>query len=229
MSQVTEDTMPLLPGAERYQLDPLCWMELSALPAELSLPKKEYVEFFGTHPDERGTVMMMGVETKTKRWFESYGRDYEFSGILHEAGAMPELVSRYMDWVNATPYSKEGPGLFNGCLVNWYGDGHDRIGSHADDTRGLVPDTPIVCISFGAERKFRVRRPNLADSGPLAPIVLDLLVGDGTVYVMGGKMQEVIRLGREKRPRYKHESPPIGGESGNGVGSRVSLTFRKFQ
>ncbi len=199
------------------------------LPVEFRLTEEDYEKFFESHPDERGVVKMMGKEMPTKRWFASYGRGYSFTGVAHEAEETPELVSRLMEWVNATPYGSEGPGAYNECLVNWYGDGRDYIGSHADDAREMVTDSPIVCISFGSERKFRVRRPNDTAVGPKWPIALDLVISDGTVYVMGGKMQEVVKSGRKRNPRYKHESPPIQGKKGEEVGSRISLTFRKFK
>jgi hypothetical protein len=48
--------------------------------------------------------------------------------------------------------------LLNGLLLNWYdGPGH-YIGPHNDKTGDLIPDAPIVTISFGETRKFCLSR-----------------------------------------------------------------------
>ena len=46
----------------------------------------------------------------------------------------------------------------NGLLLNWYdGQKGHYIGAHRDDTRDLCPGSPIVSISLGQERIFRMR------------------------------------------------------------------------
>ena len=45
---------------------------------------------------------------------------------------------------------------FNGILVNHYCDGNQYIGAHSDDEKELGTNG-VVSISYGSERKFRIR------------------------------------------------------------------------
>jgi len=46
-----------------------------------------------------------------------------------------------------------------GLLLNWYeGQKGHYIGAHRDDTRDLFKDSPVVTISLGEERVFRMRK-----------------------------------------------------------------------
>lgn len=219
----------MYPTAKRVHLDDLCWVDTFRLPETRRLPDGGFQKLWDSRPGERGVVKMRGKETPVKRWMCSYGPGYRFSGVDHPGTPFRGVVKEYLDWVRETPYESETPGTYNECFVNWYGDGKDYIGAHADDVTLMVEHTPVVCISFGAERKFRVRRRPPPTAGPTWPIALDFPIDDGLVYVMGGRMQERVKIGKSILPRYKHESPPIGGRKGAAVGKRISLTFRKFR
>jgi alkylated DNA repair dioxygenase AlkB len=91
----------------------------------------------------------------------------------------------------------------NFCLLNYYGDGSQCIGKHADDERDLTP--PIIAsISLGADRPLRFSRPN-------SPLV-DVAQPPGTLVVMAGRTQQV----------FKHEVPPTK----KATDPRINLTFR---
>jgi len=45
----------------------------------------------------------------------------------------------------------------NSVLCNWYRDGNDSMGRHADDETELWPDPTIVSVSLWATRTFRFR------------------------------------------------------------------------
>ena len=50
-----------------------------------------------------------------------------------------------------------GYGAFNHVLINWYNDGSHYIGPHSDSEAQIVEDSPIVSVSLGQERTFRIR------------------------------------------------------------------------
>ena len=116
----------------------------------------DFQALWDIHPEAQGQVMipqgeaasrMYGRLITTPRWQQTYGRGsrrgkplrgYHFTGMTHPALPLPEILQPYLDWVNGLGY-----GTFNEVLVNWYANGHHYIGSHSDDERQLVPDSPI--------------------------------------------------------------------------------------
>ena len=67
-------------------------------------------------------------------------------------------------------------------------------GKHSDNESQTLPGSPIVSISLGATRTFRIRE---AASGH---IVEDVPVRNAAVLIMGGAMQRT----------HQHEVPKIG-------------------
>lgn len=87
--------------------------------------------------------------------FGEKGTFYNFSGIKVNA----------IDWNSNDKLSKIFKILrdkiklyfsvdFNFVLINKYETGHNYIGYHSDDEKDLIHDSPIVGITFGAERDF---------------------------------------------------------------------------
>ena len=165
------------------------------------------------HPAEFGVVRMFDKIVSTPRWTQSYGRRYWYSGVMHEAEPVPELLKPLFAWVNSSALSshcegRTGTGEFNQLLVNWYADGAHYIGPHCDNEAQIRASSPIVSVSLGAERVFRVRDRNTKK------IALDLGMRDRSFLVMGGEMQR----------RFTHEVPKTKKESGR----RINVTFRNL-
>ena len=95
---------------------------------------------------------------------------------------------------------------FNGILVNKYMDGNDYISAHSDDETGL-DKSGVVSISYGAERKFRIRNKKSKE------IMFDEITTHGCILHMGGNFQEL----------YTHEVPIQKKIKEH----RISFTFRK--
>jgi alkylated DNA repair dioxygenase AlkB len=95
---------------------------------------------------------------------------------------------------------------FNSMLANLYRDGQDAIGWHADDEPELGTAPLIASLSFGAARRFDMRRKD--DHAQLARITLE----HGGLLIMGGAMQQHWQhaIARTTRP----------------IGERINLTFR---
>ncbi len=162
-------------------------------------------------PEKKGTVFLIGKTIETPRFTRSYGSDYTFSGTVSKGHPLPPELLALKEYVDKKYGSPEQG--FDEILVNWYENGHHYIGFHSDSEIQLVPNSPIVSVSFGAERKFRIREKHTKR------IVLDLPLTDRSVVVMGGTMQK----------EFTHEVPKIAGKKGEDVGPRVNVTFRQFK
>ncbi len=180
------------------------------LPLKLHLSNDEYQKLWDIHPEERGKIKLMDIIISTPRWTQSYFMNYNFSGLDHPVyDDIPNIVKPHLKFVNDM---KIGPGEFNQCLINWYGNGHDYIGEHSDDESQLLSNSPILGINFGTARKLRIRsKTNKLDK-------IDFMMGPNSFYIMMGQCQK----------NYKHGIVKIGGKKGENTGSRISLTFRQF-
>ena len=82
------------------------------------------------------------------------------------------------------------------------------IGRHRDNTKNMIKDTPIVTVSLGEERIFRLR-PFRAKGK------IDFEANDKTVFIMP----------YETNLRWTHEVP----KSKRLMGRRISITLRAFE
>lgn len=123
------------------------------LQRELILDRHDFNLLWDEHPSWHHRIIMRGKEVEIPRWQAAYEKPYHFSGkLLLPEQTTPALLTSLLEWAqhNLDP-------RLNGILVNWY-DGQQRhhITPHHDSIIGLVPDSPIVTISFGEGRPFRL-------------------------------------------------------------------------
>jgi alkylated DNA repair dioxygenase AlkB len=180
------------------------------LPAELRLGKEEFEVLWGLHPESFHEILIHGRRVRTPRWQQAYGKDYEYTGRVNRALPMGDLtvkvprLERLLPWCERSIHPR-----LNGVLVNWYDGalGH-YIGKHRDSTQNMVRGAPIVTISFGERRLFRLRPWK-------GPGFRDFEALDGGVLVMPF----------ETNRAWMHEVPK--GEKYRG--RRISITVRAFR
>jgi alkylated DNA repair dioxygenase AlkB len=97
-----------------------------------------------------------------------------------------------------------------GLLLNWYRGRSEYIGTHRDSIQELVRGTPIVTISFGESRIFRLTRGKGTEK-----LVRDFTASDGCVFVMPW----------ETNRGWYHEVP----KRATYTGRRISVTVRAFR
>jgi alkylated DNA repair dioxygenase AlkB len=174
------------------------------LPEELLWDDDTFEEVWGLHPTTKPRIRMVNKEVEIPRWQQAYGADYQFSGQTSRALPVPPVLRPLRDWSRQAVDPR-----LNGLLLNWYeGPGH-YIGPHYDSTRGMAAGAPIVTVSFGEARVFRLSR----GSGD-ARCVRNFPAPTGTVFI----------LTRETNEAWKHAVP----RSARHWGRRISVTLRAF-
>jgi len=168
------------------------------------LPDSDGFEaLWALHPSFHHTIMMHGRSVPIPRWQQAYGADYQFSGGLSEAEPTPPLLQPFLAWAREAIDSRR-----NGLLLNWYaGRLKDYIGPHRDSPIGLIEGAPIVTISLGEVRTFRLRP--YRQKG-----FTDFTMMSGTTIVIPADTNRA----------WTHEVPKFARETER----RVSLTVRAF-
>lgn len=163
-----------------------------------------FERFWNQHPAEYHQIIMHGRPVKTPRWQVAYGRDYEYTGAVNPAVPITADIQVFLLWAQ----SAIAPAL-NGVLVNFYDGafGH-YIGAHRDSTKNLDPAAPIVIVSAGEARLFRLRRWR----------------GDGRKWDVLVEAGSVLVLPYQTNLIFTHEVPA----SKRLTGRRISMTFRAF-
>ncbi len=152
-------------------------------------------------PWRADTIVVYG-----KRWLQPrlsawYGEaSYTYSGLRLEPLPMTPLLERLRAAVEAATGHR-----YNSVLLNYYRDGADSMGMHADDEPELGPRPVIASLSFGATRTFILRH-----KASKRTLKCDLT--DGSLLLMGGSLQHNWLHGINKTARP--------------TGARVNLTFR---
>jgi alkylated DNA repair dioxygenase AlkB len=186
-----------------HQLDEHCAFLTGTLPQELQLSEQEFEDLWHLHPAEFHEIKMHGRLVKTPRWQQAYGMDYHYTGRTNQALPVPSPLEPLLAWV------KEQIDIrLNGLLLNWYDgtQGH-YIGKHRDSRVNMIEGAPIVTISFGEERIFRLRPWG-------KPGQMDFRTTHGSLFIMP----------YETNLAWTHEVPHFRKYTGR----RISVTFRAF-
>lgn len=191
---------------QMIQLNEKSWVICGELPN--GIYTDNFNDLWNLHPKKYGQIKLFDRIVDCPRWQQTYMRSYWFSGINHECLPLPDEFKPYLEWANSLGY-----GEFNIALVNWYEDGGQYIGRHADNEPQIVPNSPILSVSLGCARTFRIREKNTND------IVKDIEMPHGTVLIMGGEMQK----------HFLHEVPKVTGKKAKEIGKRINITFRQMR
>lgn len=176
-------------------------------PTFLSISEANHFQriFEESIPWESDVVHLFGKTIPMRRkmaWFADGQRRYTYSGsakfVNPWSDELLELKNRIEKHLNLT---------FNGCLLNYYHDGADGMGWHADDEKSIQPNSCIASISLGASRNFDFKHRQTGQKVriPLLP---------GSLLVMQGETQQ----------HWLHALP----KSLKVHVPRVNLTFRQM-
>jgi alkylated DNA repair dioxygenase AlkB len=151
----------------------------------------------------RDKIVFMGRASLIPRFHEWLGsKPYRWSGITMPAKPMNYVVEQIHKAVE-----KATGASFNGVLLNYYRDGDDMVGWHADDEPELGPEPTIASLSLGTTRDFCMRH-----NGGKQKMTIPL--AHGSLLEMSGETQK----------HWQHSLPKR-----RGAGPRINLTFRELK
>lgn len=192
-----------LTGFVAHALDDQHQLHRGSLPAELDPDESAMAALWSLHPEDYHEIKMHGRNVKTPRWQQAYGADYRYTGRVNRARPTTPEMQPFLDWGRAHVHPQ-----LNGLLFNWYDAQHGHyIGKHRDSTKGMVEGAPIVTISLGETRIFRLRP--WKQSG-----YRDFEAPHGTVFVMP---YATNLAWTHEVPHFKHYTR-----------RRISITLRAF-
>lgn len=189
---------------EAYVLEDGHRFYVGLLPRELCPNATGFEALWDLHPGDYHVIKMHGRPVKTPRWQQAYGADYHYTGRTNTALSVPPLLEPVHAWARQTIDQR-----LNGLLLNWYdGELGHYIGPHSDSTTNMVFGAPIVTVSLGEQRTFRLTHPK-------QKVMRNFLADVGTVFIMPYDTNLAWKHSVPKRVRYR--------------GRRISITLRAFE
>lgn len=193
-----------MPDLRRVALDDIHAVLVGSLPASLIPDAVAFEVLWSSHPTDFHEIKMHGRKVKTPRWQQAYGADYRYTGSTNRALPLTPMMNQWLTWARQS----FDPNL-NGLLLNWYeGTREHYIGKHRDSEINRIEGSPIVTLSFGEQRSFRLRPWRSRG-------FLDIPATNGSIIVIPW----------ETNRAFTHEVP----SSKKTQGQRISVTIRAFQ
>ena len=143
-----------------------------------------------THPQPRLTAL-----------YGNEGKPYSYSNIVMQPNAWNPLLMFIKNEIEDIVAEN-----FTTVLLNFYRDGKDSNGWHADNERELGRNPVIASVSFGAERSFHLQHNTIKEQK------LKITLEHGSLLLMKGTTQHF----------WKHQIP----KTAKPIGPRINLTFR---
>jgi alkylated DNA repair dioxygenase AlkB len=150
-------------------------------------------------------IFIFGKWVKVPRlmcWYGDPNAYYRYSGLNHQ----PRPWTTELQSVRAR-VEQQCQCAFNSVLANFYRDGRDSMGCHADDEKELGLNPVIASLSLGDERLFKLHHKKRKET-------LDIILGHGDLLVMAGTLQH----------HWLHSVP----KTRKVKTPRINLTFRKI-
>ncbi|MBP6758483.1 MAG: alpha-ketoglutarate-dependent dioxygenase AlkB [Flavobacterium sp.] len=145
------------------------------------------------HPQPRLTAL-----------FGNEGKPYSYSNIKMQPHSWTMLLQKIKSHIETVVETD-----FTTVLLNYYRDGKDSNGWHADNEKELGINPIIASVSFGAERVFQLKHNSIPG------LKQNILLEHGSLLLMKGTTQHC----------WKHQIP----KTSKPIGERINLTFRVIQ
>lgn len=168
---------------------------------------KIFMELLNDTPWQQDLITVFGkthLQPRLTALYGNEGKPYSYSNIKmlpHNWTLLLKKIKLHIESIVNTNFTT--------VLLNYYRDGSDSNGWHADNEKELGINPVIASVSFGAERNFQLKHNN--DKTLKKNIILE----HGSLLIMKGATQH----------NWKHQIP----KTAKPVGPRINLTFRVIQ
>jgi alkylated DNA repair dioxygenase AlkB len=152
------------------------------------------------------TVIMFGKEITTKRkvaFYADKGIQYTYSQKTKQGLEWIPILNELKLDVEKHTFQK-----YNACLLNYYHDGLEGMGWHADNEKEILPNSSIASLSLGADRKFSFKHK-------ISKETISIVLENGSLLEMKGALQK----------HWLHALP----KTTKVVTPRINLTFRQMR
>jgi alkylated DNA repair dioxygenase AlkB len=155
---------------------------------------------------EQHLIKIFGKTLLEPRLSAYYGdKPYHYSGSTREP--LPWLSVLKVIKARIEPLAGV---TFNAVFLNLYRDGNDGVGWHSDDEKDMGKNPVIGSVSFGATRRFMLKRRDRQK------ISHSLDLSDGDLLVMAGETQHF----------WHHQIPKVSPKKASLIQPRINLTYR---
>jgi len=155
-------------------------------------------------PWQQDTITVFGkthLQPRLTALFGNEGKQYRYSNIVMKPNLWNPLLLFIKNEIEEI--CKES---FTTVLLNYYRDGKDSNGWHADNEKELGQNPVIASASFGAERSFHLQHNTIKEQK------LKINLEHGSLLIMKGTTQHF----------WKHQIP----KTAKPIDPRINLTFR---
>lgn len=158
-------------------------------------------------PWQQDSITLFGKTHPQPRLTAFYGDNelsYSYSNIKMNANSWTPTLLHLKNKIE-----ERAETTFNSVLLNWYRDGKDSNGWHADDEKELGKNPTIASLTLGSERFFHLKHKVQAEHK------CKIKLENGSLLLMKGSTQHF----------YKHQIP----KTTQLLGPRINLTFRTIK
>lgn len=159
-----------------------------------------------TIPWQQDTITVFGKNHLQPRLTALYGNNnnlYQYSNVVMKPHPWNSLLTFIKEAIEDELHN-----TFNAVLLNYYRNGADSMGWHADNEASLGRNPIIASVSFGATRPIHFKH-NTQEN-----LKHKINLEHGSLLVMKGETQHF----------WKHQIP----KTSKPVGPRINLTFRNL-
>ncbi len=168
---------------------------------------KIFAELSTKIPWQQDEIMVYGKKYLQPRLTALYGNEekpYSYSNIKMQPHPWNLILHKIKIYVESASDT-----TFTSVLLNYYRDGKDSNGWHADNEKELGTNPIIASVSFGAERVFQMKHNSILN------LTQNIVLEHGSLLLMKGTTQHC----------WKHQIP----KTRKPIGERINLTFRLIQ
>lgn len=155
-------------------------------------------------PWQQDSITVYGknhLQPRLTALYGNEGKPYGYSNIIMQPHSWTPLIMHIKNEVESICEVN-----FTTVLLNYYRDGKDSNGWHADNEKELGRNPIIASVSFGEERNFQLKHNSIISARQ------NIVLQHGSLLIMKGSTQHF----------WKHQIP----KTTKNIGARINLTFR---